>query len=60
MAEKKAQVVVTLDADLKAGLESLALAQDRTTAAQVRALIREAVGPYAKGVNSDAPADPAA
>ena len=42
---KKAQVVVSLDADLRAALENLAKKEDRTLAAQVRALIRTAVAP---------------
>lgn len=46
---KKAQVVVTLDADLRAALEALAKTEDRTLAAQVRALIRDAVTPKTVG-----------
>jgi len=44
---KKAQVVVSLDADLRTALENLAKKEDRTLAAQVRSLIREATTPQA-------------
>ena len=56
MAEKtkaavvaKSTVAVTLEPELKAALEALAKACDRTIAAQVRALIRSAVTPQTAG-----------
>jgi hypothetical protein len=47
--EKKATVAVTLEPELKAALETLAKACDRTIAAQVRALIRSACTPQTVG-----------